>query len=111
MAVGLLLIHVTIPVAEGSKARRIEVAGQHLGAHALFTVGVVADLLGIDVQIVRRYDTEGLITPQRSTGRQRRYSRDDIARLARAVLLAGEGIPMIGIRRIIELEDKLAGKR
>ena len=80
-------------------------------AHALFTVGVVADLLGIDVQIVRRYDTEGLITPQRSTGRQRRYSRDDIARLARAVLLAGEGIPMIGIRRIIELEDKLAGKR
>ena len=80
-------------------------------AHALFTVGVVADLLGIDVQIVRRYDTEGLITPQRSTGRQRRYSRDDIARLARAVLLAEEGIPMIGIRRIIELEDQLAGKR
>ena len=71
----------------------------------------MADLLGIDVQIVRRYDTEGLITPQRSTGRQRRYSRDDIARLARAVLLAEEGIPMIGIRRIIELEDQLAGER
>ena len=79
--------------------------------HALFTVGVVAELLGIDVQIVRRYDSEGLVTPDRSGGHQRRYSRDDISRLARAVLLAEEGIPMIGIRRIIELEDRLKGER
>lgn len=77
---------------------------------ALFTVGVVADLLGIDVQIVRRYDSEGFVTPHRSSGHQRRYSRDDIARLARAVLLAEQGIPMIGIRRIIELEDRLDGE-
>lgn len=74
---------------------------------ALFTVGVVAELLGIDVQMVRRYDAEGLITPERSAGRQRRYSRNDIARLARVVVLANEGIPLVGIRRIIELEDRL----
>jgi hypothetical protein len=52
-----------------------------------------------------------VITTRRSSGRQAVTLRRDIARHARAVLLAEEGIPMIGIGRIIELEGQLAGER
>ncbi len=74
----------------------------------LYTVGVVAELLNVDVQVVRRYDQEGVVSPDRTEGGQRRYSREDIERLARAISLADEGIPGTGIRRIMELEDRLS---
>jgi MerR family transcriptional regulator/heat shock protein HspR len=74
----------------------------------LYTVGVVAELLDVDVQVVRRYDQEGMVNPGRTGGGQRRYSREDIERLARAISLADEGIPGPGIRRIMELEDRLS---
>lgn len=73
----------------------------------LYTVGVVADLMGVDPQVVRGYDKRGLVEPGRSASGQRRYSRDDIGRLARAMRLADEGIPAAGIERILELEDEL----
>ncbi len=73
----------------------------------LYPVGVVADLLGVDPQVVRGYDQRGLIAPGRSSSGHRRYSRQDIRRLVRAMRLAGEGIPTTGIGRILELEDEL----
>ena len=60
---------------------------------------------------VRRYDAEGLVTPERSSGRQRRYSRLDVSRLARAGLLAEDGVALVGIRRIMALEDRLTRAR
>lgn len=74
----------------------------------LYTVGVVADLVGVDTQVVRGYDQRGLVSPQRSGSGQRRYSRDDIRRLSRAMQLADDGIPRAGIERILQLEDELA---
>jgi len=75
---------------------------------ALYTVGVVADLMGVDAQVVRGYDNRGIVQPGRSVSGQRRYSRRDIARLSRAMDLADEGIPTAGIDRILTLEDELA---
>lgn len=75
---------------------------------ALYTVGVVADLMGVDAQVVRGYDNRGIVQPGRSVSGQRRYSRRDIARLSRAMELADEGIPTAGIDRILTLEDELA---
>jgi MerR family transcriptional regulator, heat shock protein HspR len=75
---------------------------------ALYTVGVVADLMGVDPQVVRGYDKRGLVRPDRSGSGQRRYSRRDIERLSRAMELADEGIPGVGIDRILALEDELA---
>lgn len=77
---------------------------------ALFTLGFVAELLGIDVQMLRRHDAEGFASSTRTPGQQRRYSRDDIARIARAVLLAEQAISLVGVRRIMELEDRLVGR-
>jgi MerR family transcriptional regulator/heat shock protein HspR len=76
----------------------------------LYTVGVVADLMGVDPQVVRGYDKRGLVEPGRSESGHRRYSRRDIRRLSRAVELSDEGIPAAGIERILELEDEL-GRR
>ncbi|MFN2556173.1 MAG: MerR family transcriptional regulator [Nitriliruptorales bacterium] len=74
----------------------------------LYTVGVVADLVGVDPQVVRGYDKRGLVEPQRSESGHRRYSRRDIERLSRALELAEEGVSTAGIERVLELQDRLA---
>lgn len=73
----------------------------------VYPIGVVADLLDVSVQVVRRYDDEDVVEPERSEGGQRRYTRRDIARLAHVLELADEGIPLAGIRRILDLERRL----
>lgn len=78
---------------------------------ALYPVGVVADLMGVDPQVVRGYDQRGIVSPERSNAGQRRYSRDDIRRLVRAMDLADEGIPTSGIDRILRLEEELSAHR
>jgi MerR family transcriptional regulator/heat shock protein HspR len=77
----------------------------------LYTIGVVAELLGTDVATVRRYDDSGIVTAGRSTTGQRRYSRKDIAQLARAVHLTSEGVTPPGVRRILDLEAQIKDLR
>lgn len=77
----------------------------------MYTIGVVADLLDVSVQVVRRYDEPEMVAPDRSEGGQRRYSRRDIARLARILALADEGISPAGIKRILALEAELSAAR
>jgi MerR family transcriptional regulator, heat shock protein HspR len=77
-------------------------------AEPVYPIGVVARLLDVSVQVIRRYDTEDVVTPDRSDGGQRRYSRADVQRLAYALELTAEGIPSNGIRRIFDLEERLA---
>ena len=74
----------------------------------LYTVGVVAELVGVDPQVVRGYDRRGIVEPTRSDSGQRRYSRNDVARLSRAMRLADEGVSSAGIGRVLDLEDRLA---
>lgn len=73
----------------------------------VYPIGVVADLLQVSVQVIRRYDDDAMVEPERSEGGQRRYSRRDIGRLARILALADEGISAAGIKRILALEDEL----
>lgn len=75
---------------------------------AVLPVGVVAEHLGVSVAVVRRFDSEGIVEPARTEGQQRRYSREDVARLERALELTREGIPPAGIRRILALEGRLS---
>lgn len=74
----------------------------------VYPIGVVAELLDVSVQVVRRYDDAAYVEPERSSGGQRRYSRRDIARLAHILDLAAEGVSPPGIKRILALEDQLA---
>ena len=74
----------------------------------LFTVGQVAEMLAVKQAFLRRIDELEVVTPQRSAGRQRRYTRVEIRVIQQVASMAGEGMTLPAIRRIIELESKLA---
>jgi DNA-binding transcriptional MerR regulator len=73
-----------------------------------FTVGQVASMLAIQQALLRRIDDQQVVSPERSPGGQRRYSRHDIVRVQQVVIMMGEGMTLPAIRRIIELEQRLA---
>lgn len=74
----------------------------------LFTVTVAARLADMHPQTLRGYDRLGLVVPQRTKGRGRRYSPSDIAKLRHVQSLSqDEGINLEGIRRILALEARL----
>ena len=74
----------------------------------LYTVGQVSSMLDVQPAFLRRLDSEELITPERSQGGQRRYSRAEIGRIQRVTELAGEGLTLAGIRRLLLLEAEVA---
>lgn len=75
---------------------------------AIFTVGQVADLLGVQQAFLRRLDDQQVVRPARSDGRQRRYSRADIERVEQVVALVDEGLTLAGVRRVLELRAEVA---
>ena len=74
----------------------------------LYAVGQVAEMLGVQPAFLRRLDLERVVQPARSEGGQRRYSRSEIVRVQRVWEMAGEGMSLAGIRRILELEFEVA---
>ncbi len=73
----------------------------------LYTVGQVADMLRVQPAFLRRLDSEDLISPERSDGGQRRYTRSEIDQIHRVSELAGEGLTLAGIRRLLALEAEV----
>ena len=74
----------------------------------LFTVGQVAEMLSLKQAFLRRVDQLQVVSPQRSNGGQRRYTRIEIRIIQQVASMADEGMTMPAIRRIIELEQQLA---
>lgn len=88
-----------------------EPAGFEIDA-PLFVISVAAQLAGMHAQTLRSYDREGLVSPGRTTGGGRRYSRRDIELLREVQKLSQEdGVNRAGIRRIIELEAQVDALR
>jgi MerR family transcriptional regulator/heat shock protein HspR len=77
----------------------------------LYSVGQVADMLSVQPAYLRRLDSEDLVSPHRSEGGQRRYSRAEIHQIQRVTELAGEGISLAGIRRLLALDAEVAELR
>ena len=75
---------------------------------AVYVISVAAELSGLHPQTLRQYDRLGLVSPGRTSGRNRRYSLRDIALLRSVTKLVEEGITHVGIKRIIELESAMA---
>ena len=78
---------------------------------AFYVISVAAELAGMHPQTLRIYERKGLLEPSRTAGGSRRYSDADIARLQRIADLAGEGMNLAGIRRVMELEHENAKLR
>lgn len=74
----------------------------------LFPIAVAAELAGMHPQTLRQYDRLGLVSPDRTAGKSRRYSMRDVARLREVARLSTEGVSLEGIRRILSLEDQVS---
>ena len=74
----------------------------------LYTVGQVAEMLAVKQAFLRRVDELRVVSPLRSAGGQRRYTRVEIRVIRQVASMAGAGMTMPAIRRIIELEQQLA---
>ena len=70
---------------------------------AVYIISVAARLSGVHPQTLRIYERKGLISPYRTPGGTRRYSDDDIARLALILELTAQGVNLEGVRRILKL--------
>jgi MerR family transcriptional regulator/heat shock protein HspR len=75
---------------------------------AVFVISVAAELTGLHPQTLRTYERMGLITPGRTGGGGRRYSPRDIELLREIAQLTSSGIGIEGVRRILELENRVA---
>jgi len=73
-----------------------------------FTMGRAAEMLSTTPGFLRSLDEAKLITPQRSDGGHRRYSRYQLRLAARARELVDQGTALEAACRIIILEDQLA---
>ena len=78
------------------------------GESVTFVISVAAELAGMHPQTLRQYDRLGLVTPARTKGRGRRYTKQDIQRLRDVQRMSqDEGINLEGIRRILELQRRV----
>ena len=75
---------------------------------AVYVISVAAELTGLHPQTLRTYERMGLITPGRTGGGGRRYSHHDIELLRQIASLTASGIGIEGVRRIMDLENKVA---
>jgi MerR family transcriptional regulator/heat shock protein HspR len=73
----------------------------------LYVISVAAELAGVHPQTLRIYERKGLIEPARTSGRSRRYSDRDIALLQRIQELTNEGVSLVGVQKILDLESTL----
>lgn len=72
-----------------------------------YTIGLAAELLGVQAAFLRSLDATGLLTPNRSAGGQRRYSRAELTLALRVRELLDGNMPLIAAVRIVSLERQL----
>jgi MerR family transcriptional regulator/heat shock protein HspR len=75
---------------------------------AVYVISVASQLSGLHPQTLRQYDRLGLVSPNRTIGKNRRYSLLDIVKLRNVQRVVGEGINLAGIARIMQLEEAVA---
>ena len=73
-----------------------------------FIISVAARMLGVHAQTLRYYERVGLLTPSRSRGRIRLYSRADLERIRQVQRLIDDlGVNLAGAEVIIDMAAKL----
>ncbi|MDO5644194.1 MAG: helix-turn-helix transcriptional regulator [Dermabacter sp.] len=86
---------------------------QRMDEHSpVFVISVAAELSGMHPQTLRTYDRLGIVSPERTSGRGRRYSAWNIQQLRQVQQLSqDEGVNLAGIKRILELENAVQALR
>ena len=81
--------------------------------HSVYSISVASELSGVDPQMLRVYEQRGLLSPSRTDGGTRRYSPQDLERVAAITVLLGEGLNLAGIGQVLHLREetrRLAGE-
>jgi DNA-binding transcriptional MerR regulator len=76
-----------------------------------YTTGRAAEALGVQQAFLRALDAAGVLTPQRSAGNHRRYTRHQLDFAMRVRELFDQGHTLASAVRILALEDDLAAER
>lgn len=76
------------------------------GQRKQLTVSRMAERLGISSHTLRYYESEGLITPGRTSGGQRRYLPDDEDEFRTLIELRVAGMPLAQLRVYSQLRDE-----
>ena len=74
-----------------------------------YTTGRAAAALGVQQAFLRALDAAGAVTPQRSDGGHRRYTRRQLAFAGRIRELLDHGHSLASALRILGLQDDVAG--
>lgn len=89
-----------------------EVLGPEVPDKLAFRIGEIAEIVGVEPHVLRYWEGEFRIRPQRSTTGQRMYRRKDLARFLRIKkLLHEEGYTIAGARKALTegtVEDRPA---
>src|SRR5688572_16173383 len=77
--------------------------GDGLPDKMFFRIGEVAELVGVEPHVLRYWEQEFRVRPQRSTAGQRMFRRRDLAKFMRIKkLLHDEGYTIAGARKAME---------
>jgi DNA-binding transcriptional MerR regulator len=75
------------------------------------TMSQAAEILGVQAAFLRSLDSSGVLSPHRSAGGHRRYSRTQLAVAARMRGLLDDGHSLASAETIVGLQDQLAAAR
>ncbi len=73
----------------------------------VYAISVAAEMVSMEIQNLRVYERRGLVAPDRTAGGTRRYSAGDIERLHRIRDLLAEGLNLVGVARVLDLEAEV----
>jgi MerR family transcriptional regulator, heat shock protein HspR len=73
----------------------------------VYMISVAAELAEMHPQTLRVYEARGLIRPKRSPKNTRLYSQRDLRRLQRIQQLTAEGLNLMGVERVLALEQRV----
>lgn len=78
-----------------------------------FRIGKLSSLSGLSERSIRYYEEQGLIKSQRTEGKQRLYTDQDLVYLKRIIELKALGFSILEIKKIflLKVEDKNGNKR
>jgi MerR family transcriptional regulator, heat shock protein HspR len=80
------------------------ISSKSLSNEPIYTIGAAANLVGVSVQMLRLYESEGLVIPFKKSSQHRLYSEVDIERI-RCIrkMINEEKISIVGIKRMLAL--------
>lgn len=77
----------------------------------LYGISVAGELTGVNPQMLRVYETRGLLEPARTEGGTRRYSNRDIERVHEITALIASGLNLEGVDQVLALQAETARLR